>query len=425
MGYSSVGDSRVKKRMNLTVGDTGESMRVLILERDHSGHRFTVVKVLLDALLDLNNSEKCLASITLATTSDALHSDEFRLQLYEYQHLFNVELLSPFALPAHPVLVAWRKLQDWRKLVCGGRYDHVYVPYGDGLVQALGTTRFIPRVFDPGEVVAETIFMRGSFGYPHSRLITKMIALLGVRFAPFGRIHLIDPLPFEYLQKSSIETKSKVRLLPDPITTTPQQDRRKSRIQLNLELEVKWIGCVGQIDERKGIDLLIRTFHDAIFDSEVRLLLAGKHSKYITELLMEHSSSRIVSIDRYLDEQEFVSAISALDVVVTPYPHFVGSASIVLRAAAANRYCLAANTGWMGKIVPEMQLGQVCDVTNPDEFKRSLGESIEASEHYSLGVRGQQFMEYGSSKNIHAHWTQMLRKRLGLPADSNLQDWPM
>ena len=401
-----------------------KSVRVLILERDPSGHRLTVVRVLIEALVELMNDIETDISITLATTSLALATAEYKNQISDIESTIDLEILPDLVLPTHPLKVAFRKLLDWYTLVRTGSFDHIYVPYGDGLIQLSVLSRLVPGVLQSKATATEAVLMRGSFGYSNARWLTKVIALTGLRYSPFSRIHLNDPVPFQWLVEKGVSVSRKVRLLPDPITPTPKMTRRAARDSLSLDQNMKWVGCVGPADERKGIDLLLQAFSQANLGSNVGLFLAGKQSAVIREKLKRYRGLNIISIDRYLDEGEFVAAISALDVVVTPYPEFLGSASMVIRAASAERFCLAANQGWMRRIVTEMNLGRVCNVRNIDEFAEALRISIEDSADYRLCAKGRAFVEFNSSDNIKAHWTKLLRERFDLPTDSRFLDWP-
>ena len=410
-------------------------MRVLILERDHHGHRFTGVRVLLDALLALDaEAPGRIDSITLATTEAGLDSAEYAEQLAPLAARFARHLLAPAPLPARPLAVALRKLDDWRRLVVGGNFEHVYLPYGDGLVQTLGALGALPGVAPPATVAAETILMRGSFGYPsRSRraALTARAALHGVRRAPFARVHLIDPLPMRRIAREHPALLDKVRLLPDPITPTPATRRSAARARLGLpgadtdgeHTALRWAGCVGQIDERKGIDRLLEAF-SRLADPHARLLLAGRQSAGIRARLAERSDARVVALDRYLSETELADAFGALDLVVAPYAGFVGSVSVVLRAAAAGRACLGDASGWMGHVIPAFGLGVTCEAGDAASLAAALPGALEAAVAHVPGEAARDFVRYGDVANAHAHWTALLRERLGLAPDPALRPWP-
>ena len=407
--------------------------RLLIIERDHHGHRMTGVRVLLDALLALQRNSTCIDHIELASTEEGFASLEFKEQLADISHQFGRLSLPRQKLRPGPLSTALTKVQDWRRLVCSGNYDHVYIPYGDGLVQLLAILALLPWVTKkPRSTCVETILMRGSFAYPMSPKHTRTLAIFGLQHAPFDRIHLIDPLAYKYVCNARSNLQKRTRLLPDPITPTKPLDRGAAQQALDLPGGQQWIGCIGAIDERKGADLLFNAFARAVESGELaancRLLLAGRHSEVVRKLTQSTNdkeiTNRVVSIDRYLSEEELNYAVAALDVVATPYPGFVGSASIVLRAAAGQRYCLGANTGWMQEIVPQFELGETCDVNNIDSFAQAITAALVSAKTYQPAEKQAAFVQYGTIANVSAHWTDLLREKANINPDPHTQPYP-
>ena len=219
---------------------------------------------------------------------------------------------------------------------------------------------------------------------------------------------------------------------PDPVESKPRIDQGVARRRLGVPESGRYLGSVGLMDERKGIDRLITAFANAPLEPDDRLLLVGQSSLAVRDLLEGPMADlvrdgRIVAIDRYVDNEEFSAAISALDVVCTPYPQHIGSASVVIRAAAAGaRSCHRPLDGlgwlfgaliWVGLAMsrtrrPSHQpsssglsdratsdLGSgsaICDLSLRREFPsdldgaaaRSLGTYSEHSAKVGMGARG-------------------------------------
>jgi hypothetical protein len=112
-----------------------------------------------------------------------------------------------------------------------------------------------------------------------------------------------------------------------------------------------------------------------------------------------------------------------MSVVCTPYPRHIGSASIAIRAAAAQRPVLASDYGWLGAIVPRFDLGWITDVCRPEIFSKSLSEALEQSRHFKPSSRSLGYVKYSSVPNFKAHWTTGLRMELGLPQPDSYQQF--
>jgi D-inositol-3-phosphate glycosyltransferase len=208
----------------------------------------------------------------------------------------------------------------------------------------------------------------------------------------------------------------------------PELDRREARISLGLPADGAVIGCVGAINERKGIDCLLRSFAEADLPANSRLLLAGNHDALIRNLLKHDfadlvRAGRIVSIDRYLSVEELQQSLAAMDLVCTPYMHQIAIASISLRAAAANRPVLAADDGWCGRMVPAFGMGWVSNPRDTQRFADAIRTSLEAAPSWERGEACNKLLEFHNPANFAAIFAERLRERLGRPPMSATISW--
>ena len=398
--------------------------RILVFEPSLSGHRSFYLRLLLPALLELSSH------VTLVTGRSASESREFHVQLREVVELVRVECSVP---PVSGSLVnrgaaMQRYLVD---AIARFRPDHVYVPAADHLTQVIGVRRR-PAWLAQG-VEVEALMMRGGFAYPdrgRRQWIQDRLSLLAVERSPWTILHFVDPIPYEMLRRRGGSISSRLRLLPDPVESADQPlDRVAARRRLRVPEAGRYVGSVGLMDERKGIDLLIRAFARAPLESDDRLLLVGQTSPGVRDLLSGVMAGlvrdgRIISIDRYVDDEEFSAAVSALDVVGTPYPHHVGSASIVIRAAAGERPVVSSTFGWVGMVVPRFRLGWSCDVSDTAALASTITIALEGSAEFHPSEAARRFVQYNSVENFQAAWTARLRQRLGLaPATQRSWDW--
>jgi glycosyltransferase involved in cell wall biosynthesis len=183
------------------------------------------------------------------------------------------------------------------------------------------------------------------------------------------------------------------------------------------------------LDARKGIDLLLQAFADAALPPGDRLLLVGRADPQIRSLLDGRFAplvrdGRVIVFDKYVTDEELERALLASDLVATPYPRHIGSASIVIRAAAAGRPVLGSEFGWSGYVIPKFGLGTTCDVTDPRAIAGSLAAAMETAAAFRLPPAGERFVRFHGLDNFQAAWTFRLRQRLGLPpGDYRSWDW--
>jgi glycosyltransferase involved in cell wall biosynthesis len=272
---------------------------------------------------------------------------------------------------------------------------------------------------------------RGGFAYPSRSLRRRAFTRASWELAARGqwsRMHHLDPLVYEKTRRRNGAFGSAYDLMPDPVERIAWSDRVIARKRLGIPEDGRYIACVGALDRRKGVDLLIRAFARARCAPTDRLLLVGPQEASIAALLGGEyaplvGKGRIVFIDRFVTQHEFETAVLASDVICTAYPEHVGSASIVIVGAAAGKFVLGSDSGWIGTTIRRFGLGGVCRVTNLDEFASAIESSFSLAQEFVLGEAGRRFVQFHSPENFVGCWTSHARDRLGLPEAPGRLTW--
>lgn len=402
-------------------------MRVLVFEPDHTGHRLNYVRLLLAALVPLVQGR---GSVTLVAGRPAQSSPEFADQLAGFRD--RVQVLFEVDKPTGgPVGVARSRLGSLRGTLRRHGADHLYVPSADGLSQLLGARRLLPGMGWPRGMTSEAGMHRGAWAYPAPGLRRRAEVWASRTFtarSPWTRIHHVDPLAYEWIARRGGALAARSVVLPDPVEPPPPLDRQQARARLGVPQDGRIIGCAGGINKRKGIDRLVRAFARASLRPDDRLLLCGKADAYTRAALDRDGAElrragRLVEMDRYLTEDELVSAIAAMDVVTTPYAGHVGLSNIALRAAGAGRMVLGDDAGWQRRVIPAFGLGAVCDVRDTDAYAGAIGAALDAAPGFAPSDATRRLLEFHSPANFAAGWTGLLRERLGLGPDPAWRSW--
>jgi len=241
--------------------------------------------------------------------------------------------------------------------------------------------------------------------------------------APFARLHHLDPFVYTAIARRRPALGSRLSLMPDPVDPVSRMPRDESRARLGIPVTGRYIGCVGEINWRKGMDLLLRAFASMEPTTECHLLIAGPHDREVLNLVngeLRHlvDSGAVISINRYLDDATFNGCISALDVMAAPYPPdrtHSGSSSIVLHAAAFGIPVLGTNTGWIGDTIRSFGLGVTCDVNDRETLTRAISASLSNAEAFVPSEKVRHLVAYNSTANFVAVFTRRIRERMGLP----------
>lgn len=400
-------------------------MRVLVFENHWSGHRLVYLRHLVHALARID------VETTVVVARDLPRRQEFKVLLED--HLPQSITIEPSLAPPPPNQLgrAGHQWNELRRAVRHYRPDHLYVPTGDGLSQAIGTFEAYGLHAFPRDLEAETAIHLLSPAYPATRIRRRAkvrASLFGHTRAPWTRLHLVDAYAWEWVLRKGGSLARRAVVLPDPIDTPPRWTKLEARRRLSIPEDGRYIGCGGIMSPRKGIDRLMRAFKNAPLRPNDRLLLVGQFAPEIRnmvhgELSATARSGRLVMIDRYVSMEELHAALAAMDVVCTPYPQHLGIASIMLRAAAAERPVLSSTFGWLGLTAERFGLGWTCDLSRPDALEESLAESLDRAQTFRPSVHAADLLAFHHPKNFASAWTFRLRERIGLPPDARLLTW--
>ncbi len=324
-----------------------------------------------------------------------------------------------------------RRVRELTETISDSRPDWVYVPYADRITQAAAIESLLQGGGRLARTPIEAQLMRGKYGYPlrspRERISAAAIRWLTLR-NPWRVTHLLDPWILRGLGDSA--PAGRFRLIPEPVEERTAIDRDEARRRLDIPVGGRYVAMVGTLEPRKGIEELLAVFERLPLNSDDRVLLVGRATSPIRELLQTRydqliRQQRIVVVDRYVSDEELGAAFFAADVVAVTHPRQIGSSGTLVRAAAAERYLLTSDFGWVGWVTKLFQLGSAVEVVDADALTAALATSLERSAHYQRSEAARRFCQYHTVPNQEAHWVQEIGKELQLPLGTlaNRLDW--
>lgn len=398
--------------MHNSPGKLRRPPHALIFEPVVGGHHLHYVRNLTQAL------RGCGAQVTIALGAGAVDSEEYRVHLkgleaHEVATIADVSERAYRGATAVPV-----SFLELRRTILRECPDRVYLPYADGLVQLLGAAEPLRRVVFPA-VPIEALIMRGAFAYPAARLHNPLRHRLLYQLLSAARVdqlHVLDALVHADIVRRGGRIASLAQPIPEPVDAVPTCSVVEARARLGVPQGGRYIVCAGALDRRKGVDLLLRAAALTQLPRDVKVLLVGKLAPELREehrALASRLGPSLVTVDRYVTEEDFGYAIVAADVVAVPYPAHQGSSGLLVRALAAGRPLLASDYGWVGWVTQTLRAGLVADVQSAPALARALEKSLEVSRHYALSPIAKRFIAYHTAENQRAHWTRALRQSMG------------
>lgn len=399
-------------------------MRVLIVEPDLAGHHAQYLAHMIEALAELG------VRTTVAVPTDTYDRVEYAVHLASVRDRADFQcVIEP--TEKHVIGAAFARNAAIRHAIRHFDPDHVFVPYIDGVTQVATLLGAAGTPTIPRGLFAEGLYFRGGFAYDGLPARTRLQHRVSRRLlsrSPWSVVHFLDPLPYDDVCRRDERLAARSRLMPEPVEPVSQLSRGEARRALGLAEDGRYVVLAGAIDRRKGADLLLHAFQRAGLSPTDRLLLAGPVVPEIRvgltgDLERLVAEGRIVILDRHLPIDQLMLAILAADLVCVPYPNHIGSASILIRAAAAQRPVLSSTFGWVGHVTARFGLGWSCDVLQDDALGRALEPALDRAASWHRSERGRRFADFHSVANFRAHWTSALRQRLGYPEHPDKRPW--
>lgn len=399
-------------------------MRVLIFEPDHSGHRLQYVRILAAAVGALP------VELTIALSSVALRSTEFRTHLGKLSPSIRLTSNIDVSTRAAGVGGALRRLKWLGDAIAHCHAEHVFVPYGDGLVQVASAAQLSLRRWLPRGAVAEALLLNGGFAHrepnPPFSVTTRDFLLIGtLRWSQFASLHQLDPIAHERLINLGGKFRPILSVMPEPVEPMPIMSREAARKALNIPVDGIYASALGALESPRKATAQLAAAFVAVRRPKQRLLLLGKLSDQVRESLYANyrtliESGAIIIRDQYASESEFALGLCASDLVCTPYLDFRGPSGIVVRAAHLGRPVLGPHTGWIGQMVSRFALGYTCTPSSPDSLAASLRRALSECAAWAPSGEALCFARFHTAENFGAHWTYRLSQRLGLPSPAPL-----
>lgn len=397
-------------------------LRVLFYEPTHTGHHLAYLGRMLPGLFDLP------LVIGLATTEEAVGSKEYTKSIASL--VDRVEVMPVCRpRPRKKWQMWWQRYRECARLAREWRADHVCMVYADGIWQVVTMAGLLGVRLLPQRVALEGWVFRGGFTYRDATSWTdRMLQWLfrrALRQGTFTKLHLDDDLLFKFAQDVP-RRKTEIALAPGPILLRALVSQTAARQQLGLPLEGRIVSISGMISQTKGALVAIDAFTRFVETSgmdDVRLAFIGPHHQNVRNRLAETpiaqlvEQGRIISIDRYLDENEMLLAAESSDLVLAAYLNHSGRSSILLWGGAAGRPVIGANRGTIEYVVESQRLGATCDVTNPDQFAATIAQMLEADWTEEDAERVRKHAQWHAIENYQRLSSELVRRRCGERAE--------
>lgn len=260
--------------------------------------------------------------------------------------------ISFFKLFVHQIKVRAYYKSVYNKVIMNYTINNVFIPYLDDFIYSLS---FLGSPF--GSTTFSGISMRQIFHF--SKSLDSIFGLLILRFKKFlffnlvrnkllKYIFIIDPILKQYIDSFKKIYSHKVLYFADPVNHLKLLSKSVSREQLSIPIDNLVILVFGYLDQRKGIDFLLKWANENSTISPITILLIGSQSNEVKNMLNSinyNSQLNIIIKDEFVAECLEGLFFSAADIVWIAYPNFLLMSSVLVKAAQAETNILYYDYG--------------------------------------------------------------------------------
>jgi glycosyltransferase involved in cell wall biosynthesis len=402
-------------------------MKTLVFEQWQGGHYFNYLECLVPKLASISNE------VVVAITGTAAASPLFARQLGHLPALPNVRFdLNP-TIPRGDTALAVRFdiVRNLVEAIERNEPDFVFVPSADEHLLALPIKSIFGARRRLREVSVEAVVHYKSYtarANPRERVVSAVQSQL-LKSGVFSQLNFVNCLQYEDAVARRLPFAHMARAAGDPVPQPPKIDRRLARQALGLDVEGRWIGMIGGLDERKAVAATLAAFKAAKLGKGDRLLLAGKMVPAYSQLVEAEYADLVrdgslVVMDRFLSDAELANCFAALNLHCSVYQEFSGLSSLMLKSVAAGVPVLVNDRpGWTRAIVRRFGTGDEVDPSNVEDFARGMRAALDRSDPYTETPAIARLLQFHSIDNFTEGVTERVSRQAGRVGSAPVLQW--
>jgi glycosyltransferase involved in cell wall biosynthesis len=195
------------------------------------------------------------------------------------------------------------------------------------------------------------------------------------------------PLPRQMLSSAFLVQPASAQPLRTRFLMFGSLGRRKGVLTL-LEALQK----LDQNDLERMDIVLAGEFREDPPAERLRLIRLVESATQLKGLVLKH-------INRYFSDEELVQQLNACHVVLAPYVDHIGVSEVILWAAAAGKPVLTQDTGWIGHVVREANLGLTCDTSSPNALAKAMIQASQPATYAHFDLAKLRAFSFGHSSD--------------------------
>lgn len=390
--------------------------RVLLIEPHCAGHHSVYLNWLVQGLVDLG------MQLQIGTLESSLQHPLFQNIQRQYSQIPIISLPDSFVGDTRQGGVfnlirreffyygLFKKL--FRIASENTDFDAVFVPYVDYCTYAIA---FLGSPFE--HTPWNGIVMRPSFHYREMDIVCPASAGSRLKKRLFLRLlaernlktlFTTDETLKVYIDNKWTKFSNRLEKYHDPVHLPEKWEKNEARRFLGIPASVPLILIYGAITGRKGVDRLLLAFNEYQFPKGAHVLLAGKQSEDVQQILRGYplaqklmKEHRLHQLPGFIDADQEIASLSAADILWLGYrDHYVMS-GVLVQAGRMGLPVIADECGLIGWYTSKYSLGVVVKSSDTHEVARAVRILIEDKEFASeCGKNGERLFAGNTVKQF-------------------------
>jgi glycosyltransferase involved in cell wall biosynthesis len=384
---------------------------ILIIDLSFAGHHTVYLEKITSAYLH----EGC--KVTVATLQSNYNHSIFTKFETEFPEKFSsifipsdswIEKLRPKIGNIGRELINWYIFKKvFYKLNNYNKIDYIFLPYVDCCLHSIG---LLGSPFGDsnwgGICMQNTIHHeRYGFGKIKSSNIKKYLFLRFLKCKNLTVLFTIDELLLKYLNEINHEIGSRIKFIADPGELKGNHTCQSARDAIGIPRSAVVILVFGDINIRKGIDILVKALSSSDTSSSFHLLIVGDQDDTVKLLFESVEIINLIKNKRIYIKNQFVNkdfqqlAFAAADIVWLGYRDHLSMSGVLVLSAIARKVVIATDAGIIGWYTREKCLGLTVNIKDVESIKYALKELAEPARLVNYRLRISNYFDSSTWEN--------------------------
>ena len=219
-------------------------------------------------------------------------------------------------------------------------------------------------------------------------------------------IFCIDELFVEYIRCNFLFNVDKINYIPDPADPIVYHEKNEARNLLGIPLDKIVILIYGDINIRKGLDVIVKALTYPEISTLYHLLIVGEQDITIKEIIHSNEylklleENRIHVINKFVDFSTQNLVFSCSDIVWLGYRNHLSMSGVMVLAALSNIINISTKEGLIGKYSRDKNLGLNIDINDISTVINVLIEFSDVKRLISHRSKIEKFFNFHTWNNV-------------------------